>query len=141
MYHFRLEARAGTGAAAVVRQMMQQFPDGVEPLYFGLQISMLSLKKTQYDGFRKLLVMKGVPEHIPALVDVAYQVMGGEPHQALAGLKGMKGKYPQFDFYFLSLEYLLHETASADQKRNKRARKVLLDSIDRFSMQELGIER
>jgi hypothetical protein len=141
MYHFRLGARDGTGAAAVVRQMMQQFPDGLEPLYFGLQISMLSLKKTTYDGFRKLLLMKGVSEHVPALVDVAYQVMNGDPRQALAGLKELKGKYPRFDFYFLSLEYLLQETSSEDQKRGKRARKVLLDSIDRFCMQELGIER
>lgn len=141
MYHFRLEARDGAGAAAVVRQMMQQFPDGLEPLYFGLQISVLSLKKTQYDGFRKLLVMKGVPEHIPALNDVGFLVMSNEPRQALAILKELKGKYPQFDFFLLSLEYLLRDTASDDQKRNRRARKVLLDSIDRFSMQELGIER
>jgi hypothetical protein len=141
MYHFRLEARDGTGAAAVVRQMMQQFPDGVEPLYFGLQISMLSLKKTTYDGFRKLLLMKGIPEHIPAIVDVAFQVMSGDPPQAMAGLKELAGKYPRLDFYFRSLEYILRETSSDDPKRNKRARKVLLDSIDRFCMQELGIER
>jgi hypothetical protein len=120
---------------------MQQFPDGVEPLYFGLQISVLSLKKTQYDGFRKLLIMKGVPEHIPALMDVAFQVMNNEPRLALGSMKELKGRYPRFDFYLLSLEYLLNETASDDQKRGKRAKKVLLDSIDRFCMQELGIER
>ncbi|HMA04657.1 MAG TPA: hypothetical protein VKO45_01895 [Methanomicrobiales archaeon] len=141
MYHFRLGAKDGTGAAAVVRQMMQQFPDGLEPLYFGLQISMLSLKKTTYDGFRKLLLMKGIPEHIPALVDVAYQVMDGDPRQGLASLKELAGKFPRFDFYFLSLEYLLKETSSEDPKRNRRARKVFLDSIDRFCMKELGIER
>jgi hypothetical protein len=141
MYHFRLEARDGTGAAAVVRQMMQQFPDGVEPLYFGLQISMLSLKKTTYDGFRKLLLMKGIPEHIPALVDVAFRVMNNEPREALLGLKELSGKYPQFDFYFLTLEHILKDTASEDQKQSKRARKVLVDSVDRFCMQELGIER
>ena len=141
MYHFRLEARDGAGAAAVVRQMMQQFPDGLEPLYFGLQISMLSLKKTQYDGFRKLLIMKGVPEHIPALIDVAYQVMSNDPRQALATLRELKGKYPQFDFFFVSLEYLLADTSAQDQKRNKRARKVLIDSIDRFCLNELSIER
>ena len=141
MYHFKLEVRDGTGAAAVVRQMMQQFPDGVEPLYFGLQISTLSLKKTTYDGFRKLLLMKGIPEHIPALMDVAFQIMNNEPRQALAGLKELKGRYPQFDFYFLSLEYLLNEITSDDQKRSRRAKRVLHDSIDRFCMQELGIER
>jgi hypothetical protein len=141
MYHFRLEVRDGAGAAAAVRQMMQQFPDGVEPLYFGLQISVLSLKKTQYDGFRKLLLMKGIPEHIPALMDVAYQVMNNEARPALGSLKELVGRYPRFDFYLLSLEYLLQETASEDQKRGRRAKKVILDSIDRFCMQELGIER
>ncbi|MDD1665159.1 MAG: hypothetical protein LUQ32_07360, partial [Methanomicrobiales archaeon] len=69
MYRFKLEIRDGDGAKAVVRQMIQQFPDGLEPLYFGLMISLLSPKKSTYDGFRKLLLMKGVPEHIPALMD------------------------------------------------------------------------
>jgi hypothetical protein len=141
MYQFRLESRDGTGAAAVVRQMMQQFPDGVEPLYFGLQISMLSLKKTQYDGFRKLLLMKGIPEHIPSFMDIAYQVMNSDPRQALAILRELRGKFPQFDFFFISLEYLLGDTTVEDQKRSKRARKVLVDSIDHFCTRELGIER
>ena len=141
MYHFRLEIRDGAGAAAVVRQMMQQFPDGLEPLYFGLQISALSLKKTTYDGFRKLLLMKGIPEHIPALMDVAFQVVNNEPREALGSLKELRGRYPRFDYYFLSLEYLLNEAASEDQKRTRRARRIFLDSVDRFCMQEMGIER
>ncbi len=141
MYHFRLEIRDGAGAAAVVRQMMQQFPDGMEPLYFGLQISALSLKKTTYDGFRKLLLMKGIPEHIPALMDVAFQVVNNEPREALGSLKELRGRYPRFDYYFLSLEYLLNEAASEDQKRTRRARRIFLDSVDRFCMQEMGIER
>jgi hypothetical protein len=125
----------------VVRQMIQQFPDGVEPLYFGLMISLLSMKKTTYDGFRKLLLMKGIPEHIPTLMDVAYRVMENDPKQALAVLRELKGRFPQFDFYFVSLEYLLSDTSSQDPKRNKRSRKVLIDSIDRFCLNELGIER
>jgi hypothetical protein len=141
MYHFKLEAGDGDGATGVVRQMIQQFPDGVEPLYFGLMISLLSMKKTTYDGFRKLLLMKGISEHIPALMDVAYRVMENDPRQALALLRELKGKFPQHDYYLVSLEYLLSDTSSEDPKRNKRARKVLLDSIDRFCLNELGIER
>jgi len=141
MYRFKLEIRDGDGAKAVVRQMIQQFPDGLEPLYFGLMISLLSPKKSTYDGFRKLLLMKGVPEHIPALMDVAFEVMSNKPGQALSFLREVKGKFPQFDFYFISLEYLLSETSAEDQKRNRRAKKVFIDSIDRFCMKELGIER
>ena len=141
MYHFRLETGDGDGATGVVRQMIQQFPDGLEPLYFGLMISLLSMKKTTYDGFRKLLLMKGIPEHIPSIMDVAYQVMNNDPRQALAILRELKGKFPRFDFYFVSLEYLLADTSAQDQKRNKRARKMLIDSIDRFCLNELGIER
>jgi hypothetical protein len=141
MYHFKLETGDGDGATGVVRQMIQQFPDGLEPLYFGLMISLLSMKKTTYDGFRKLLLMKGIPEHIPTLMDVAYRIMENDPKQALAILRELKGKFPQFDYYFVSLEYLLTDTSSQDQKRNKRSRKVLIDSIDRFCLNELGIER
>jgi hypothetical protein len=141
MYHFKLETGDGDGATGVVRQMIQQFPDGLEPLYFGLMISLLSMKKTTYDGFRKLLLMKGIPEHIPSIMDVAYQVMNNDPRQALAILRELKGKFPRFDFYFVSLEYLLADTSAQDQKRNTRARKMLLDSIDRFCLNELGIER
>jgi hypothetical protein len=141
MYRFKLESRDGDGAKAVVRQMIQQFPDGVEPLYFGLMISLLSPKKSTYDGFRKLLLMKGAPEHIPALVDVAFEVMASEPSRALASLREVKGRFPQFDYYLISLEYLLAETSAGDEKRSNRAKKVLIDSIDRFCMRELGIER
>ena len=112
MYRFKLETRDGDGAKAVVRQMIQQFPEGVEPLYFGLMISLLSPKKSTYDGFRKLLLMKGVPEHIPALMDVAFEVMSNEPGRALSFLREVKGKFPQFDYYFISLEYLLSETSA-----------------------------
>jgi hypothetical protein len=141
MYRFKLETRDGDGAKAVVMQMIQQFPDGVEPLYFGLMISLLSPKKSRYDDFRKLLLMREVPEHIPGIMDVAYQVMNNDPRQALAILRELKGKFSQFDYYFVSLEYLLPDTAAEDQKRNRRAKKVLIDSIDRFCMKELGIER
>ncbi len=141
MYRFKLETRDGDGAKAVVMQMIQQFPDGVEPLYFGLMISLLSPKKSRYDDFRKLLLMREVPEHIPGIMDVAYQVMNNDPRQALAILRELKGKFSQFDYYFVSLEYLLPDTAAEDQKRNRRAKKVLIDSIDRFCMRELGIER
>jgi hypothetical protein len=141
MYHFKLETGDGDGATGVVRQMIQQFPDGLEPLYFGLMISLLSMKKTTYDGFRKLLLMKGIPEHIPSIMDVAYQVMNNDPRQALAILRELKGKSPRFDYYFVSLEYLLADTSAQDQKRNTRARKMLIDSIDRFCLNELGIER
>jgi hypothetical protein len=140
MYRFRLEANDGDGAKAVVRQMIQQFPDGLEPLYFGLMISLLSPKKSTYDGFRKLLLMKGVPEHIPALMDVAFEVMANEPTRALGALRDLKGKYPRLDYFFIPLEYILAETSSEDQKRSRRAKKVLIDSIDRFSLKELGIE-
>jgi hypothetical protein len=34
----------------------------------------------------------------------------------------------------------LAETSSDDPKRSRRARKVLIDAIDRFSLKELGIE-
>jgi hypothetical protein len=141
MYRFKLETRDGDGAKAVVRQMIQQFPDGLEPLYFGLMISLLSPKKSTYDGFRKLLLMKGVSEHIPALMDVAFEAMANEPRQALSSLREMRGKFPQFDYYLVSLEFLLKEASGDDQKRGRRARKVLIDSIDRFCMRELGIER
>jgi hypothetical protein len=141
MYRFKLESRDGDGAKAVVRQMIQQFPDGMEPLYFGLMISLLSPKKSTYDGFRKLLLMKGAPEHIPALTDLAFEVMAGEPGRALSSLREARGKFPQFDYYFISLEYLLSETSAGDEKRNRRAKKFLIDSIDRFCMRELGIER
>jgi len=141
MYHFKLETGDGDGATVVVRQMIQQFPDGLEPLYFGLMISLLSMKKTTYDGFRKLLLMKGIPEHIPGTMDIAYHVMNNDHRQALATLRELKGKFPRFDFYYVSLEYLLADTSAEDQKRNKRARKMLLDSIDRFCLNELGIER
>jgi hypothetical protein len=67
--------------------------------------------------------------------------MASEPSRALASLREVKGRFPQFDYYLISLEYLLAETSAGDEKRSNRAKKVLIDSIDRFCMRELGIER
>ena len=37
LYHFKIESRDASGATAVVRQMMQQHPDELEPIYYGMQ--------------------------------------------------------------------------------------------------------
>jgi hypothetical protein len=73
-------------------------------------------------------------------MDVAFEVMASEPSRALAALRDLRGRNPEFDYFFIPLEYLLNETSSEDPKRSRRAKKVLIDAIDRFSLKELGIE-
>jgi len=73
-FNTHLELRDGSGAAAIVKQMMQQYPDDHEPLYFGLKLAILGAQPRSYTSFRKLAIIKQFPRHLLLMLDA---VLGG----------------------------------------------------------------
>jgi len=140
LYHFRIETRDASGAASVVRQMMQQHPQELEPVYYGLQLSIISMQGSAYASFRKISTEKSIPANILLLQDFAFELISGRKTEAFAILEDLKKKLVSKNHYLMLIEYLAHDTFSEDEKRAKMAKKVLLDSIDQYCLRQLKMK-
>ena len=139
MYHFRVEQRDGTGAAGVVRQMMQQFPQDLEPIYYGLKLSLLSGRRPTYDGFRNLAMTKGMSPEIVRLIDLCFSVVSSQQQEAMTRLYEIREAGSATRFLHPVLEYLIHDIFGEDDQKGRRAKKALLDCVDGFTRQALAI--
>ena len=61
LYKLKLEQRDAGGVAGVVKQMIQQYPKDLEPLYYGMKLSVITARVEIYYRFRKLALMKNMP--------------------------------------------------------------------------------
>jgi hypothetical protein len=134
LYHFKLEARDAGGATAVVRQMMQQHPDELEPLYYGLQLAIMSSQDSAYQKFRSTAISKKMPAHIILLLDLAFFLISGRRTDAEVMFEDMEKKLPALGYYLEVLNYIMQDIFSEDEKRSKTARKVFMDSIDQYCL-------
>ncbi|MBP1929544.1 hypothetical protein J2741_002091 [Methanolinea mesophila] len=140
LYHFKLEARDLGGATAVVRQMMQQHPEELEPIYYGMQLSILSSQNTAYHQFRSAAISKKMPVSLILLLDCAFVVMSGQQNDVTACMEDMKRKMTGKNHYLTLIEYTVHDIFSGDDKRVKAARKAFLDSLDQYCLKQIGMK-
>lgn len=130
----RLQEQDAIGAAGVVRQMMQQHPADIEPAYYGLLLSVLSAKQPGYDTFRRMAIQKGMPVEVLLLMDFAFAVVKRDQSEIGMALKAVRRECPELYPYTLLLEYIVQDVFSQVEERRRRARKLLLDSVDRLCM-------
>ena len=140
LYHFRIEARDANGATAVVRQMMQQHPDQLEPIYYGLQLSIISSQNSAYGSFRKIAVEKKMPQNILLLLDFAFELVAGKESESSACLEEIKRRILSKSHYLMLVEYIATDVFSEDEKRSKSAKKAILDSLDLYCMKLLKMK-
>jgi hypothetical protein len=138
LYYYKLETRDAAGAAGVVNQMIKQYPDELEPIYLGLKLSLLTTKKITYHSFRKLAISKGMPSYIIELFDFSFELLNREQTEAMNRIADFEREYPRMQFYSTTLRYLAIDLLSADEMRIRKARKVLLDSIEQYCLLELA---
>jgi hypothetical protein len=139
-YRLKLENRDAGGVAGVVRQMTQQFPDELEPVYYGMKLSIITTHADVYFKFRKLALAKNIPRTSLALLDFGFEMMSGKKYEAYACLDEVKLVFGPHDYYVTLLEYVLHDIFSEDEKKVKQAKKALIDSIDRYCLGLLRIK-
>jgi hypothetical protein len=140
LYQFKLESRDAGGVAGVVKQMIQQHPDEIEPIYFGLKLSIITVRSGPYYRFRKLALSKNIPRNALLLLDFAFELMSGKQYEALACLDEIKAKFGPRHYYVTLLEYVVHDLLSDDEKKVKQAKKAILDSIDQYCQKLLKIK-
>lgn len=138
-FNARVELRNGSAAAAVVKQMMQQFPNDLEPLYYGMKLAILGSQPRSYATFRKLAILKGFPRHLLLVLDAAFEVMCNHKTESYFCFEEAKKASPGRDYYTTALEYILRDFIEGDEERAKRARSVFLTSVDQYCMQALRI--
>jgi len=140
LYYFRLEQRDAGGAAGVVKQMMQQRPPGdLEPIYYGLKLSLLTTRKITYNSFRRQAIANAMPDLVISLLDCVFELMSGKHHEALLNLKEIKKSFPEVQYFTTTIEYLAHDFADPDQARMKRAKRALTDAVDQYCRSVLKI--
>ncbi len=133
-YHLYLEERDPIGAAGIVKQMIQQYPEDLEPIYYGIKLSLLTATRQTYDTFRKLAIAKNMPQHCLLLLDLGFSVILRDRPTAEACLQQGKKQQASLQYYFLLLEYLVQDAFSEDSKRVKRAKKTILDTIELYCL-------
>jgi hypothetical protein len=141
LYHFRIEDRDPSGAAAVVKQMMQQYPDELEPTYYGLLLAIISQQGTAYQRFRKLALRQKFPANVILLLDFIFEIMSGARIESFACLEDIKKRLPSKNHYVTLIEYVLQDVFSEDEKQAKTAKKVLIDSIDEYCMRMFKVSQ
>jgi hypothetical protein len=140
LYKLKLEKRDAGGVAGVVKQMTQQYPDELEPIYYGLKLAIITTREDVFDRFRKLAVSKNFPHHALALLDFGFELMSGKHYEAQACLDEIKETFGPHHYYVTLLEYVAHDFLSEDEKKVKQAKKVMINSIDHYCLKLLKIK-
>ncbi|MDD1681502.1 MAG: hypothetical protein LUQ35_07815 [Methanoregula sp.] len=138
MYYYNLENRDAGGAAGVVNQLITQYPDELEPIYLGLKLSLLITRKNSYQSFRKMAIAKSMPGHIIELLDFAFDLLNNEHQDAISRINEIESEYPHLKYYTTTLRYLAYDFSPDNEGRIKKAKKVLIDSVDQFCLDELN---
>lgn len=137
---FALEEGKGTDAAGVVKLMIQQYPQSVEPFYYGMLLSFRTVTKSGYHTFRKQAAENGMPPYVLGLLDLSFSLFSGLESESFARLEDMKRKYPSSAYYLDLLRYLAHDIYSGEKTRANKAKKALLDSVDEYVRQIMKCE-
>ena len=139
VYLQKLEQRDAGGAAGIINQMMKQFPDNHEPIYYGLKLSLLTTKKITYQSFRKLAISKKMPALIIELFDVAFEIISEPNEENSQKVVGLRIKFPKMGFFLTSLSYVAQDIAAEDPSRSRKAKKIFIDAIDQLCRERLHI--
>jgi len=140
LYRLKLENRDAPGVAGVVRQMTQQFPDELEPVYYGMKLSIMTTHADVYYKFRKLALAKNIPRTALALLDFGFEMMSGRKSEAHACLDEIKLVFGPHHYLAVLLDYVAHDLSSDDEKKVKQAKKAVIDSIDYYCFSVMKIQ-
>jgi len=140
LYRLKLENRDAPGVAGVVRQMTQQFPDELEPVYYGMKLSIMTTHAEVYYKFRKLALAKNIPRTALSLLDFGFEMMSGKKSEAHACLDEIKLVFGPHHYFAILLDYVAHDLSSDDEKKVKQAKKAVIDSIDYYCLSVMKIQ-
>ncbi|MFZ1896806.1 hypothetical protein [Methanoregula sp.] len=140
LFKLKLENRDAGGIAGVVKQMIQQYPNDIEPIYYGIKLSIITGRMDTYLRFRKLAVGKNIPARALLLLDYVFEMMSGKQVEAAACMDEIKKRFGAQHYFVMLLEYVANDLLSDDTKKAKRAKKAMFDAIDQYCLNMLKIK-
>jgi len=139
-FTFRLEQGDGVGANGIVKQMIQQYPDSLEPVYYGLKLSLIATGKTSYSQYRTMASEKGMPAYLIQVFDWVFYVLKNQDKEANAQYRELLRRYKSLSYYFIPLDYIAQNIFYAEEEESKQARMLFIDSIDLYTKKVLKIQ-
>lgn len=138
-FDFRLEQGDGVGANGIVKQMIQQYPDSLEPVYYGLKLSLIATGKSSYTQYRSMAAEKGMPVYLIQILDWAFYVLKDQEKEAGAQFKELMRRFRSLSYYLVPLDYIVRIMFSGNADASKEARMLFIDSIDLYAKKVLKI--
>lgn len=126
-------------AAKILQTMVRVMPDGVEPVYYGLKLALVTRNKQIFYRFRKLAIIRGFPAYLLLLLEYAFLVLQRNDSAAREKRDVFAMQYPGLTYIVRLLAYLEEDAFSGDPAREKRSREALIPIIDSFAMNVLKI--
>ena len=120
--------------------MIQQYPNDIEPIYYGIKLSIITGRMDTYLRFRKLAVGKNIPARALLLLDYVFEMMSGKQVEAAACMDEIKKRFGAQHYFVMLLEYVANDLLSDDTKKAKRAKKAMFDAIDQYCLNMLKIK-
>ncbi len=138
-FSFRLEQGDGVGANGIVKQMIQQYPDSLEPIYYGLKLSLIATGKTSYSQYRSMAAGKGMPVYLIQMLDWAFYVLKNQENESNVQFRELSRRFNSLSYYFILLDYIVQQIFYGEEEESKRARMLFIDSIDLYAKKVMKI--
>ena len=133
-YHLKFEQGDLADAMGLIRDLVQRFPDDLEPVYYGLRTT-LYLPGEEFNTFRKAAERLKMPGHVLCLLDYAYAFLRGRRGQATLCLDEFQRKYPSLNYYSDMLRFVTTDIPPTEKGVNA----AVFTSVDHFCKRMLKI--
>jgi len=134
-YHLKFEQGDLGDALSFIRDMLEKFPDDLEPVYYGLRTALYLPRDAEYNGFRRLAEERKMPGHVLHLIDYVYAVLRGRQGQAALCLDEFQRKYPSLNYYSDLLRFVTIDAPACPDGLNR----AVFTSVDHFCKRMLRI--
>ena len=133
-YHLKFEQGDLADAMGLIRDLVQRFPDDLEPVYYSLRTT-LYLPGEEFNTFRKSAEQLKMPGHVLCLLDYAYAFLRGRRGQATLCLDEFQRKYPSLNYYSDMLRFVTTDIPPTEKGVNA----AVFTSVDHFCKRMLKI--
>ncbi len=139
-FNLRLERGDGIGANGIVKQMIQQYPDSLEPIYYGLKLSLIATGKTSYTQYRTMATEKEMPVYLIQIFDWAFYVLKDQKDEANIQFNELSHRFKSLSYYFIPLDYIAQHIFTGNEEESRQARMLFIDSIDLYAKKVMKIQ-
>lgn len=134
-----LERGSLESAAVILQRMIRVMPDGMEPVYYGLKLAVITGRADIFYRFKKRAIIRGIPPYLTHLIEYIFEILRMNQEGVVETRQRFSALYPRIGYIMDLFTYLEEDVFSGDPVRQKRSMQALLPIVDRFAMSVLKI--